>query len=135
MSVIVAGSLTLGAMMAYVFWPIPLVYVDQPMRVVTKQVKSGEWLELKMHYAKPYSHESLVGFMFASEGHVAFGPVGLSALPTGTHIISLYAQVPEALPPGEYIVIVIIERSVRLPMPALFDRPVTAVSEAFTIIP
>lgn len=133
MSVIVVGALALGAIFGYVFWPVPIVYIDQPMPVVNRQVQHGDWLEVKVHYVKPYAHESLVGFMFASKGRVAFGPVGLSALPVGTHVISVYVQVPTALPPGDYIVILIVERSVRLPLPTLFDRPVTAASESFTV--
>ena len=134
MAVVVSGTLTLGAILGYVAWPQQFIYVDTPLRVVSaREVKAGAWLTLQMRYSKPYQHESLVGVMFASQGHVAFGPVGLSALPPGEHDFKIYVQVPVALPPGEYVVILIVERQVRLPLPALFDRAVTASSEPFWV--
>lgn len=131
MSTIVAGTMMVG----YVFWPVQLVYIDEPMRIRTsKRVRGGEWLGLEIRYSKPQQHESLVGFMFASRGNVALTPVGLSALPQGEHVFVLHVQVPPALPAGEYVVIMIAERQVRLPLPAVFDRPVTATSEPFEVV-
>lgn len=134
MSVIAAGCVTLGSLYAYVLWPVQVVYIDTPMRVLTPEVRAGEWLTVHVRYSKPFQHEALVGWMFASKGNVAFGPVSLSALPPGEHEFNVYVPVPP-VPPGEYVVVFIIERQVRLPLPAIFDRPVTAASVPFTVLP
>ncbi len=134
MSVILAGSLSLGAIWGYVLWPVRVVYVDTPLRVLTPIVRAGDAVTVHLRYSKPYTHEALVGWMFASRGNVALGPVGLSALPPGEHEVNVYVPVPLGLPPGEYVVIFIVERQVRLPVPALWDRPVTASSEPFQVI-
>lgn len=135
MSVIFAGLLTLGAVFGYALWPVRVVYIDTPMLVLTPEVRRGEFVTVHARYSKPYPHEALVGWMFASKGNVAFGPASLSALPTGEHEFNMYVPVPNAIPPGEYVVIFIIERQVRLPLPAIFDRPVTAASVPFTVLP
>ena len=132
MSVVIAGCLTLGAVWGYVLWPVQTVYVDTPLRVLTPTVKAGTYVVVHIRYSKPYEHEALVGYMFASQGNVALSPVGLSALPAGEHEFNIYIPVP-VLPPGEYVVVAIIERQVRLPLPAVFDRAVTAASEPFQV--
>lgn len=133
MSVVVAGCLTLGAIWGYVLWPVRTVYVDTPLRVLTPVVRAGAYVAVHLRYSKPFEHEALVGFMFASKGNVALSPVGLSALPPGEHEFNVYIPVPQ-VPAGEYVVIAIVERQVRLPLPAVFDRAVTASSEPFRIV-
>lgn len=134
MAVIVAGMMTLGSIYAYVLWPEQVAYIDTPVPVVCcSPIKGGDWLTLQLRYSKPYAHESLVGVMFASEGHVAFGPLGMSSLPVGDHSFKLHIQVPPALPAGRYVAILVIDRRVRLPLPAVFDRTVTASSEPFWV--
>lgn len=135
MSVIVAGLMTLGTIYGYILWPTRVVYIDTPLPVLTPTVSPGGWVTVRVRYSKPFAHEALVGWMFASQGEIAFGPVGLSAMPPGEHEFNVHVPVPTAIPPGEYVVVFIIERQVRLPLPAIFDRPVTAASVPFTVLP
>jgi hypothetical protein len=134
MSVIVAGCLTLGAIFSYVFWPVRTIYIDTPLKVTPHEVRAGDWIRLNLYYTKPFEHETLVGVMFASKGNIAMTPVGVSALPAGQHEMGMFVQVPSALPPDEYVALVIVERQVRLPLPAVFDTPVVAASEPFHVI-
>lgn len=135
MSVIVAGALTFGSLLSYIFWPVQVVYIDTPVKVETPTVRAGGTLTLHVRYSKPYEAASMVGVMYASEGTIALGPVGLSSLPPGDHDIHMLLQVPPALPPGQYVAVLLVERQVRLPLPALFDRPVRAASVPFTVLP
>lgn len=134
MSVIIAGALTFGALMGYVFWPYPVVYIDTPIRVMPLKVKAGDWIKLQVFYSKPFNYTALVGFMLASKGNIALSPAALSSLPPGDHHVNLWYRVPEQMPPDTYVVQLIVEHPVRLPMPALFDRPVVAATEPFQVI-
>lgn len=134
MSVILAGALTFGAALGYMLWPVRVIYVDQPMQVLPEQVRAGEWLRLKVRYSKSFSAVSMVGFILASKGNVVLLPLALSSLPPGEHEIGVWVRMPPELPPDEYVIQMVVEHPVRLPLPAVFDRPVVAVSEPFTVV-
>lgn len=99
--------LFLGVIIFALFYPFPILNINQPMRILNenKVVMPGETLAFELDYSKPKHYPSTaIKAIYCDSGWVYFYPEIPETLPEGKNtVVSDYTLIPESVPEGSVL--------------------------------